>query len=82
MRILSLFEKSLTKGHNFRYSTSSRKIVALFINIGEREKQKLLQQSRCNRAIATMTLQQTHCKVTSFFLIFNSPLLVSRDNSI
>ena len=36
----------------FRYSPSSRKMVALFVNMGEWEKSKALERSHCNEAIA------------------------------
>ena len=42
---------------------------------------KLLQRNDCNEAIATKSMQQSHCKVTSFFLIFNSSMFVSREIS-
>ena len=36
-------------------------MVALFANIDEREKRKLLHRKHCNESIATKTLQRSHC---------------------
>ena len=51
----------------FQYNPSSREIVAFFVNIGKREKQKPLQrnplqQSYCDEVIPRKPLQQSHCK--------------------
>ena len=60
----------------FCYSPSWRSMIALLVNIGEREKQKPLQRSHCNKAIATKPLQSA-----SIFLICNSSFFVSNQNS-
>ena len=46
----------------FRYSPSSRKMVALFVNIADQDK------NYCNEVLATKSLlQRSHYKLTSFF---------------
>ena len=65
----------------FRYSPSSRKMVALFVNIGKREKKKPLERSRCNETIVIKPLQRSRCKVSPFFLIFNFSPFVYREKS-
>ena len=65
----------------FRYSPSSRKMVALFVNIGKREKKKPLERSRCNETIVIKPLQRSRCKVSPFFLIFNFSQFVYREKS-
>ena len=79
------------RGNIFRYSLLSRMVV-LFVNIGEPEKLKRNYESlfikyTCFKNYISIPkwrnviAKWSHCKVTSFFLISNSSLFVSHENS-
>ena len=76
----------------FQYSPSSRRMVPLLVNIDEPEKQKQEYPSlfiKCSCFKGYIALAKWHrviakwsnCKVTSFFLHFNSSLFVSCESS-
>ena len=77
----------------FRWSLFSRRMIGLFVHMGKWEKRKQNYKSQFTKRtcfknyIATAKWRRvitkwSHCKVTSFFfLVFNSSLFVSHENS-